>query len=92
MSFLGGFNKISNIFGGGAFSSPMPLGPFQATADSLGNKALDWMSQRVGGNSPIAQINNALINANSGMANLNSYADLGSPSSMTSLWSKFKED
>lgn len=91
MSFLSGFNNISNMFGGGVFGAPMQQGMIQATT-TLGNKALDWVSKRVGGDSPIAQINNALIKANDGMANLNKYADLSSPSSMVSLWSKFKED
>lgn len=71
MSFLGGFNNISNMFGEGVFGAPMQQGMIQATT-TLDNKAL--------------------IKANDGMANLNKYADLGSPSSMASLWSKFKED
>lgn len=61
MSFLGGFNNISNMFGGGVFGAPMQQGMIQATTTTLGNKAFK-------------------------------YADLGSPSSMGSLWSKFKED
>lgn len=72
MSFLGGFNNISNMFGEGVFGAPMQQGMIQATTTTLGN--------------------NALIKANDGKANLNKYADLGSPSSMVSLWSKFKED